>query len=469
MGKLILSSKPELRSELRTKLSARQIRFVELLLFPAQELKQALDAELMDNPILEEVPTEENSEKEDQDPKEDYEKEYSYSGSSYHHSFKEKTEMGHFPYLQSRNEELREQLSFLPLKEEERQIGEEIIGNLDQDGYLRRSQQAICDDLLLNQNLKVDSDSFQHVLRQVQSLEPAGIAATSLEECLLLQLENNHPHHPQTPLSQIILKKYFHLLSLKHYKKLEKALKCTEAELKGALEHIGSLHPRPGWTDNDIPSPPLVPDFILTHKEGDSEKEFLLRLHRNHSPEIRISSTYERLRKENAKLSSSSRAFLKEKWDAAKWWMETLSKRRETLLRITHVIVEAQAPFLRSGDVSHLQPLLMKEVAARAKVDISTVSRTVRRKTMQTPYGIFPLSYFFADGLISSSEGQIHDKVIKHEIEQIIKAESKEKPFSDQQLSEILDQKGFSVARRTVAKYREYLHIPVARMRKEIH
>lgn len=369
------------------------------------------------------------------------------------------------------NDILLEQLEMIDLDEKQYQIGEYIIGCLDEDGYLRRDLQSISNDLLFLFNINASITEIEFVLKQIQNFEPAGIAARNLQECLSIQLHRKLTQSPNNPALQLAIKiidNYFEEFSKKHFEKLMFKLNISEDELKAATEEIAHLNPKPGYLQSSQKVMTIIPDFIVNIIDGKPE----LSLNNALIPELTISKEYiqmlnEYSKQKNKELKDASK-FIKSKIEEAKWFIDALQQRERILLTAMYQILEAQKEFFLTGDQSKLKPLLLKDIAEKIDADISTVSRIINSKYVMTPYGTFPLKFFFSESLQTESGEEVSNKEIKQFIQEVIQYEDKRNPLTDDQLCDLLNKKGYNIARRTVAKYREQLGIPVARLRKQL-
>jgi len=483
--------KQSLQQKLLQKLSPQQIQMIKLLEIPTIQLEQRIKKELEENPVLEEGKEEEEfqetSEEEinednldndiDEFSLDDYINEEdipSYKLSANNYSKDDKKEDIPFSVGISFNEHLQNQLGLRNLNEKEEVLATYLIGNLDDDGYVRRKLEAIANDLAFSQNIETDEDELLEVLRIVQDLEPAGVGARHLQECLLIQIENKDQENPEIKLAWKILKYYFNEFTKKHYDKIVTRLNITEEQLKNSVNEILKLNPRPGSsfssTSHSIQT--LVPDFILDNNEGDLQ----LSLNARNVPDLRLSYTYTEMlqsytsKNKNEKTKSDKEAisFVKQKLDSAKWFIDAIKQRQNTLLLTMNAIIEYQYNYFLEGDESQLKPMILKDIAERTGLDISTISRVANSKYIQTHFGIYSLKYFFSEGLQTESGEEVSTREIKSILKECIGNENKKKPLTDDKLTDILKQKGYKIARRTVAKYREQLNIPVARLRKEL-
>lgn len=366
---------------------------------------------------------------------------------------------------------LLDQLHFASLNERQEAIGQQLIGSIDGDGYIRRDLSAIANDLAFSQNLEVTVAEIEAVLRVVQGFDPPGIAARDLPECLLLQLERR-PQDEATTNAERILTDTFEEFSKKHYPRIQQKLDLEDDELKEAISVILKLNPKPGGSGPSGlgKTQYLMPDFILTNDNG----VFNLTLNARNAPELRVSPaytemfrTYDKAAKKDTKMKEAV-TFVKQKLDSAKWFIDAIRQRQNTLLRTMNAIVELQTEFFVEGDEGKLRPMILKDIAQRISMDISTVSRVANSKSIQTEFGIYPLKYFFSEGIATDSGEDASSREVKSILKELIGKESKERPLSDDKLEKMLNARGYNIARRTVAKYREQLNIPVARLRKEL-
>lgn len=482
--------KQRLQQKLLQKLSPQQIQMIKLLEVPTLQIEQRIKKELEENPALEEGQEEAlNSEAEedeqfeeidiDQDEftlddyiEDDEIPDYRLQSKNYSKDEDKRTEIP-FSVGFSFYEHLESQLGLRELTEKQKILGEYILGNIDEDGYLRRELINIVDDLAFLQNVETTERDLEEVLRIIQDLEPAGVGARSLRECLLLQIERRELSQPSGKLAHTILDSHFEEFTKRHYDKIVARLGISEDELKEAIEEILKLNPKPGGVYNDPfnkTSQPIIPDFILEL----TEDGFDLHLNSRNLPELRLSSAYnEMLRSYSADKSQKKEMkdaimFVKQKIDSAKWFIDAIKQRQQTLLLTMNAILEYQNEYFIDGDETKLKPMILKDVAEMTGLDISTVSRVANSKFIQTSFGIFPLKFFFSEGLQTDSGEEVSTREIKRILQDCIDGEQKRRPLTDERLTEILQEKGYQIARRTVAKYREQLNIPVARLRREI-
>lgn len=472
---------------LSQKLSPQQIQFIKLLQVPTVELETRIEEELETNPALEEgreEPEEQTEQTEELEEKiettddeinfEDYLHDdfsgYKMQGDGNNPDDEDRD----MPIATSAtlNDQLSDQLGFLGLDERQEKIGEQLIGSIENDGYIRRELEAIINDLAFSMNIETDIDEIEEILRKIQSFDPPGIAARNLQECLLLQLERKIDHTPEVNLAIEIIEDCFIDFTKKHYDKIIKKLNIEdEEELKSAINLITKLNPKPGSSSGElVKTQYLIPDFLLSNNNGKLE----LTLNSRNAPELKISrsysemmDTYDKSNKKDKKLRETA-SFVKQKLDAAKWFIDAIKQRQHTLLNTMRSIVNFQYDFFLTGDESKLRPMILKDIANEINMDISTVSRVANSKSIQTEFGIFPLKYFFSEGISTDFGDDVSSREVKHHLKDLIDKEDKKKPLSDDKLEKLLNAKGYNIARRTVAKYREQLNIPVARLRKEL-
>ena len=376
----------------------------------------------------------------------------------------------------SLHEILMDQLSMLALEEHAYKIAEQIIGSLDDDGYLRRALQSIADDLAFKQSMTVEVSEIEALLLKVQQFDPPGIGARNLQECLLLQLKRKKEEASEvdadTVLAITIIEKYFEEFTRKHYDKIQKSLHLDESQIKKVLHQIVSLNPKPGAETGHMSEADkyIIPDFTVLINNTKLE----LILNSRNAPPLVISDDYKLMLKEYDRGNKQDKAqkeaifFLKQKIDSAKWFIEMILQRQQTLLKTMNSILIHQEAFFMSGDTTKLRPMILKDIAEKTNLDVSTVSRVANSKYVQTEFGTFLLKYFFSESLTTDSGEEVSTKEVKAILEELLESEDKHKPFSDDELTEQLQEKGYNIARRTVAKYREQLNIPVARLRKEL-
>jgi len=479
-----------LQQKLLQKLSPQQIQMIKLLEVPTLQIEQRIKKELEENPALEEgaeeeeIPAETEDDQVDEKDKDqdeftidDYIEEddipdYRLQAKNYSKDEDKRTEIP-FSVGFSFQEHLESQFSLRDLTENQKILGEYILGNLDEDGYLRRELINIVDDLAFLQNIETTESDLEEVLKIIQDLEPAGVGARTLRECLLLQIEKRDNSQPSIKLAHTILDLYFEEFTKRHYDKIIARLGITEHELKSAIDEVLRLNPKPGGVYSDPfnkTSQPIIPDFILEL----SEDGFDLHLNSKNQPELRLSSAYSEMLHSYSKDKSQKKEmkdavlFVKQKIDSARWFIDAIKQRQNTLLLTMNAILEYQQEYFIDGDETRLKPMILKDVAEMTGLDISTVSRVANSKFVQTHFGIFPLKFFFSEGLQTDSGEEVSTREIKRILQDCIENEQKRRPLTDESLTDILQEKGYQIARRTVAKYREQLNIPVARLRREI-
>ena len=476
----------DLKQTLTQRLSPQQIQFIKLLQVPVTELQARVEEELEQNPALdegfEEEADEDNFSDEEAETKEeelneididDYIRDDDVDGYNTYgdRGGSEEHKEIPIPVTATPTEALLTQLSFLKLNERQSIIGKQLIGSIESDGYIRRELESIANDLAFTQNIEAEVEELKLVLKKVQTFDPPGIAAHDLQECLLLQLDRKDGHDAAVILAKKILVEYFTEFTKKHYDKIQKKLDITEQQLKDAIMLITRLNPKPGGTTISAAKAQYVePDYILTNNNGKLE----LTLNTWNAPELRISrsyaemfDTYKKSDKKDKKMKQTV-AFVKQKLDAAKWFIDAIIQRQQTLLKTMNSIVQYQYDYFLSGDESKLKPMILKDIAEKIDMDISTVSRVANSKYVQTEFGVFSLKSFFSESISTDSGEEVSNREVKQILREITNNENKNKPHSDDKLAMLLREKGYNIARRTVAKYREQLNIPVGRLRKEI-
>lgn len=446
------------------KLSPLQIQTIKLIELPVQDLEQRVRQELEENPVLDDAPEDIQIEEED-----DYIPDYKTKVSNWGKD--EKPTYDTFSVKESFNQSLLEQLDFRQVSDHEREIAGFIIGSLDDGGYLRRDLDSLVDDLAFRAGIESDREEVERILTDIiQEFEPAGVGARDLRECLMLQLKNA-TQTPQTVLAYRILRDDFDAFTSRHFKKILSRYDIDEDQLKAVMKRIARLNPAPGGqisdSYNDV-AEQIIPDFVLSTKG----EEVSFTMPRSNVPELRISRKYsdmlikaggssEREQKETAH-------FIKSKIDSAKWFIEALKQRQNTLSKTMQSILDFQHDFFLSGDDCDLKPMILEDIAKATGFDISTISRVVNSKYIETPFGIYPLKYFFSEGLVNQNGEEVSTRELKKVLQEIVDNEDKLKPFTDEQLVKQLSDRGYNVARRTIAKYRDLLGIPLARLRRSI-
>jgi RNA polymerase sigma-54 factor len=486
--------KLQFTQQLLQKLSPQQIQFIKLLQLPTIELESRIEEELEINPALEEG-------KEFDDEKPDYEDEFSNTNDEYDDDYKDSDndDVNLDDYLQheeyagykmadgggmddeeresplvgsvSMTENLMSQIGFLRLDDDQTVIANQLVGSIENDGYIRRELEMIVNDLAFGQNVMTDVDEVEEILLKIQSFDPPGIGARNLQECLLIQLERRDQLEEHNVIATQIIEHCFEEFTKKHYDKIQKKFDISDAQLKAAIDVITKLNPKPGSTvGTEGMAATVIPDFILSNADG----ILTITLNSRNAPELRVSrdysemfQTYDKSDKKDKKLKETV-TFVKQKLDAAKWFIDAIRQRQQTLLKNIHAIVDLQKEFFLDGDESKLKPMILKDIAEIIDMDISTVSRVVNSKSIQTEFGVYPLKYFFSESISTDTGEDVSSREVKNELKKLIESEQKRKPLSDDKLVKMLNEKGYNIARRTVAKYREQLQIPVARLRKEL-
>lgn len=476
-----------LSQSLQQKLSPQQIQFIKLLQVPTAELEGRIEEELEQNPALEEGEDEHpddppEMEEEIRDTATDEEldiKDYlhddDYSGYKMQGDGDDEDDKEMpIPMGSTLHEQLMDQLDFLGLEEPQYSIGKQLVGSIEGDGYIRRDLEAIVNDLAFSQGIETNLGEVEEVLKKIQSFDPPGIAARNLQECLLLQLDRmDNGHDIDVAVAKKIISDCFDEFTKKHYSKIQKKLDTEDEDfVRDAIDLIIKLNPKPGSGSSSsmAKNSYIIPDFILTSNNGKLE----LSLNSRNAPELRVSRSYSEMFKAYDKSDKKDKklkeavTFVKHKLDAAKWFIDAIKQRQQTLLKTMKAIVDFQYDFFLEGDETKLRPMILKDIANMISMDISTVSRVASSKAVQTDFGIFPLKYFFSEGITTDTGEEVSSREVKQIIKDIIESEDKNKPYSDDKLEKILNDKGYNIARRTVAKYREQLNIPVARLRKEL-
>ena len=480
-----------LQQKLLQKLSPQQIQMIKLLEIPAIQLEQRIKTELEENPVLEEGAEEsidkQEEESVDDDTFDDNTEEFSLSDyideddtpsyrlSSNNYS-KDENKNVEIPFSvgSSFHEHMKSQMGLQSLTEKEEELAKYIMGNIDEDGYLRRKLESIVDDLAFSQNIKATEEELLFILRIIQDFDPPGVGARDLQECLLLQIERKDQEDPAKKRAREILKYHFQEFTKKHYEKIEEKMNLADGELKEAIDEILKLNPKPGGSVNDPHNKlfhQIVPDFVLENRDGELE----LLLNSKNVPDLRVSRTYaEMLRSFKAQKDKHSKnekeaiSFVKQKLDSARWFIDAIRQRQATLLINMNAILSYQEEYFMDGDETKLRPMILKDIAEMTGMDISTISRVVNSKYIQTHFGIYSLKYFFSEGMHKESGEEVSTREIKTILIECVKNEDKKKPLNDEKLAAILKEKGYLLARRTVAKYRVQLGISVARLRKEL-
>ncbi len=492
------------QQKLQQKLSPQQIQYIKLLQLNTLDLEQRIKEELEENPLLEEglsdreqreeeeieartaEETENETEVEDNDEEFDVEDLlnsaddlYGYKASPNYSGDEDDDRERPMQAYTTLAEKLNEQLSFQDLDETEQLVAEQVIGSIDEDGYLRRPIDSILDDIMFNHGLDLSEKDVEQVLEQVQRLDPPGIAARDLQECLLLQLDRMPEEVEGRDTATEMLADHYDAFTMKHFGKLKKRLDVDDRTLKAAFDLIQHrLDPKPGEGSFTEQTNYITPDFNVRFVDG----EFVITLNGRNAPDLHISKHYrkmleklraqkkkekERKAKKKKAVDDETKKFLKNKFDSARWFINSINQRRHTMMLVMDAIVQLQEDFFRHGE-GHLKPMILQDVAEIIDMDISTVSRVVNGKYVQSEFGVYELKYFFSEGLETVDGEEVSNKEVKAILQTIVDDEDKTNPMSDQKLADALEEKGFKIARRTVSKYRKQLGIPVARLRKEI-
>ena len=469
--------KQELGLKQVQKLSPLQIQTIKLIELPIQDLEQRIRKELEENPVLDDETPESKDEDGEEQPREvslsdikedDSIPDYKLRVNNYGKD--ERPEYNTFSVKESFTQSLMEQLGFRNLSEHQHDIAAFIIGSLDEDGYLRRDIDSLVDDLAFRMNIETTPEEVEKMLHIIQEFDPPGIGARDLRECLLIQLKGLK-QTPDVINAQRILTDWFQEFSNKHFQKIMTRLNLSQDEMKAAMARIVKLNPSPGGQIDDSyndQAQQIVPDFILSLENG----ELKLTMPRFSIPEIRINKKYADLLMDAANSSERQKkeaaTFVKQKMDSVKWFVEALKQRHNTLLSTMQAIIDYQHDYFMDGDESHLKPMVLKDIASKTGFDISTISRVVNSKYIETHFGIFPLKYFFSEGLENQQGEEVSTRELKKVLQDFVDKEDKHKPLTDDELVTLMNEKGYKVARRTIAKYRDQLNIPKARLRKEL-
>ena len=484
--------KQSLQQKLLQKLSPQQIQLMQLLQVPTIALEQRIKQEIEENPALDEgaeieddnddfqnedSTTEEQDNSDDEFDFSDYLDDDDTPDYKYQVNNRSKDdEDKQVPFVSGTtfHDLLRTQLGMRNISDQENDIALFIIGNLDDSGYLRRDLYALVDDLAFTQNIIVDVKDVEEVLKIIQDFDPAGIGARDLQECLIIQINQLNDQDESSKIAYTILDRFFNEFTKKHYSKIIKRLDIKEDQLKDAINIILDLNPKPGNSLNETSKiiQHVIPDFIINYDNG----ELLLSLNSRNAPELHISRKYKDMMedyskskdKKEKKKNREALTFVKQKIDSAKWFIDAIKQRQNTLISTMQAIMEYQEDYFMEGDETLLKPMILKDIAEIVHLDISTISRVVNSKYVQTPFGTFLLKTFFSESLSTDSGEEVSTREVKRILQDIIDQEDKRKPLSDDKLTKLLIDKSYNIARRTVAKYREQLNIPVARLRKEL-
>ena len=464
---------------LQQKLSPQQIQMIKLLELPAVQLEQRIKQEIEDNIVLEEE--ERSAEDEEQPPQQISFDEYlreddtpSYKSRINNFSKDDKQRPVYLTEGRSLQEYLVEQLGYRNLPERDMRLAVYLIGSIDEDGYLRRDLESVADDIAFTMGLETTAGELERLLGIIHELEPAGIGARDLRECLLLQMAQMPVNTRPRRLARKILTSYFDEFVKKHYEKLMARLQISEDDFRDAIAEIRHLSPKPGnlYAEGGTDTTPyIIPDFILDYQDG----RFNLSLNSYNVPEVRVNRRYMEMIREMVgsdglvkEKDKEAIQFVKNKIDSAKWFISAIKQRHDTLMRTMQTILDYQEEYFKDGDKSKLRPMILKDIADRTGLDVSTISRVVNSKYVQTQFGIILLKSLFSEAMQTDSGEEVSSYEIKNILQQCIDEEDKRRPLTDETLMDILNSKGYRIARRTVAKYREMLGIPVARLRKQI-
>ncbi len=486
-----MALKQSLSFKLQQKLSPQQIQLMKLLQLPTIALEQRIKEEMESNPALDEGREEEEEdnnfgdEEYDNKEKSEAEKEFnfddyingdetpSYKLTANNHSKDDEDHQIPLSGGASFQELLEKQLIMFDLEDDDHDIAHHLIGSLDESGYLRRDLISVVDDLAFTQNIITDEDHLKLILKLIQQFDPPGVGARTLQECLLLQLNRKKEHSLLVMNAKEILENYFEEFTKKHYDKIIDRLNITAEDLKEVIAEILKLNPKPGnsISDSNKVVQHIIPDFLLSIVDDQLE----LQLNSRNAPELRVSKEYSEMMKgykeskeKPSKSQKDALMFVKQKMDSAKWFIDAIKQRQNTLTTTMHAIIRHQKDYFLEGDETLLNPMILKDIAEEVDLDISTISRVVNSKYVQTPYGTFLLKTFFSESLSTDSGEEVSTREVKKILQDAVSDEDKKKPLTDEKLSRLLNDKGYNIARRTVAKYREQLNIPVARLRKEL-
>ncbi|MBE9583027.1 RNA polymerase factor sigma-54 [Mucilaginibacter sp. JRF] len=488
--------KQNLQQKLLQKLSPQQIQFIKLLQVPTVSLDTRIKEELEENPALEDFSltlSEPEEQYPDRDPDDDYNSsdneggeadEFNIDdylqddsvndyGSRYDQNGDDEEDKKEMPIAiqSSFIENLQAQLDLLLLSDKDFMIGKQIIGSLDDDGYLRRPIMSLTDDLAFSANVLAEDEEVEDMLKVIQTFDPPGVAARTLQECLLIQLRKKDANDPIVKKAIVVVENYLDEFTRKHYDKLERSLNMNSNELRAVVGEILKLNPKPGdASEVNTKQLQVIPDFHITNNDG----VLILTLNAKNAPELKVSRSYQEMFQHYDKASQKDKKlkeavqFVKQKLDSAKWFIDAIKQRQQTLLKTMNAIMQYQYDFFLTGDDKNLRPMILKDIADKINMDISTVSRVANSKYVQTEHGTFLLKSFFSEAIQTESGEEVSNKEVKKILEEHIGKEDKRHPLADEKLTEILKDAGYNIARRTVAKYREQMNIPVARLRKEL-
>jgi len=485
-----------LQQKLLQRLSPQQIQLMKLLQIPTANLDERIKEELEENPALEVA--EEDHEDGFEEQREEFEAEEEYDGSESEYdnidiseyvsdsddeiadyklrddNYGDSEEQKTVPLRveTTLHDVLLDQLGMLSLDERRFKIAEQIVGSIDDDGYLRRELTSIADDLAFRQNVDASEEEIEDIIKLIQQFDPSGVCARDLKECLMLQLSRQQADGREVALAVKVVDKYFDEFTKKHYEKIQRGLNISDDELKDVINLILKLNPRPGGNVGEVNKAEsyIIPDFFIVNNAGKLE----LTLNSKNAPDLRISEGYREMLKEydrgtkKDKRQKEAVLFIKQKIDSAKWFIDMIKQRQNTLLSTMGAIMHYQKDFFLTGDETTLKPMILKDIAEITGLDISTVSRVANSKFVQTEFGTYRLKFFFSESLSTDTGEEVSTREVKKILSDLVEAENKKKPLSDERLTELLQERGYNIARRTVAKYREQLNIPVARLRKEL-
>lgn len=492
-----MSLSQSLQQKLLQKLSPQQIQLMKLLQVPTANLEERIKEELEENPALEVGEEGQEFEEVDEfksDTEEEYEadsstddydnidiSEYVQEGDDEVGDYKLRDE--NYPEIDdgkvipikvetSFYELLINQLGMMDLDERTQKIAEQIVGSIDDDGYLRREITSIVDDLAFRQNVHSNTQEIESLIKLIQQFDPPGICARDLKECLLLQLKRNLGEGGEVEQAMLVIDKYFDEFTKKHYEKIQRGLNLTDDQLRAVINQIIRLNPKPGGNIGEMNKAEgyVIPDFFIFNNGGILE----LTLNSKNAPDLRISEGYRDMLKDYEKGSKKDKRqkeavlFIKQKIDSAKWFIDMIKQRQQTLIGTMSSIMNYQQEFFLTGDETTMKPMILKDIAEMTGLDISTVSRVANSKFVQTEFGTYRLKFFFSESLSTDSGEEVSTREVKKILSDLIESEDKHKPLSDEQLTDMLQEKGYNIARRTVAKYREQLNLPVARLRKQL-
>ncbi len=479
-----MALKQYLSAKLEQRLSPQQIQLMKLLQVPTMELEQRIKQEIEENPALEEgldkdedefeedIDQDETSEEDDFNIEDYLSDDADYKTQVNNTSKDDEEKVIPLSGDQSFQERIMVQMHLLDLDDRDFTIADTIVGNLDESGYLNREMEALVDDLAFSANITATEEEVEKILKMIQELDPAGIGARDLRECLLLQIERKQDGNITRYTAKKILEEYFSEFTKKHYQKILKKLEISDEDLKEAIEEIVKLNPKPGGSMKESGGnyAQIIPDFAIVENEG----QLQLTINGRNAPDLKVSNQYKNMLRtyaEGAKASKSDKeafTFVKQKLDGAKWFIDAIKQRQNTLFMTMNAIMNYQKAYFLSGDETQLRPMILKDIAEIVEMDISTISRVANSKYVQTSSGIFSLKYFFSESLSTDSGEEVSTREVKKILSEAIDNEEKRKPLTDEKLANLLKEKGYNIARRTVAKYREQLNIPVARLRKEL-